>query len=123
MLSLGPRLDGALPLQQLAGGDAQPLVRMLVAWLPAGVAAGFALDALTGLSRPLRVAVASLVSAALLPAAAAISDSIAQNDAVRAHVSAAFSLGAVWLAVGLMALGVVIAPRWAVGSEAAASPT
>jgi hypothetical protein len=123
VLSLGPRLDGALPLQQLAGGDAQPLIRMLVAWLPAGVAAGVALEALTRFARPRRALLASLVSAALLLAASAVSDSVAQNDTVRSHISAAFSHGAVWLAVGLIALGVVIAPRWAERPGAAASRT
>jgi hypothetical protein len=113
VLGLGPRFDGALPLQQLAGGDAEPLLRMLVAWLPAGLAAGVALDALTRLSRPLRAALTAVVGAALLLAASAISDSIAQNDAVSEHVSAAFTRQAIWLAVALLALGALIAPRWA----------
>ncbi|MGZ4203229.1 MAG: hypothetical protein ACXVRH_14375 [Thermoleophilaceae bacterium] len=123
VLALGPRLDGALPLQQLAGGDAEPLIRMVVAWLPAGVAAGLALDALTPLTRLGRAALAALLSAAMLIVASAVSDSIAQNDAVHTHLSAAASQGAVWLAAGLIGLGVVIAPRWVADSAAAASRT
>src|SRR5205085_604507 len=46
-LDAGPHVSGALPLQQLAGNEAQPLLRVAVAWLPAGVAAGAALTALT----------------------------------------------------------------------------
>ena len=91
---------------------------MLVAWLPTGVAAGVALDALTRLSRPVRSAMIAVVGAALLLAASAISDSIAQNDAIREHVSAAFSHQAIWLAVGLLALGSLIAPRWARAPDA-----
>jgi len=116
-------VTGALPLQQLAGGDAQPLLRMVVAWLPAGIAVGVALGALTRMSRPARAALTALVSAVLLLAASAVSDAIAQNDAVHEHVSAAFSRQAIWLAVGLLTLGTLIAPRWAGGLDAPAAPT
>jgi hypothetical protein len=116
-------VNGALPLQQLAGGDAQPLLRMMVAWLPAGIAVGVALAALTRLSRPARVAVTAIVSALLLLAASAVSDSIAENDAVRTHVSAAFSRQAIWLAVALLAIGVLIAPRWAGARGGPAAPS
>lgn len=122
-LAVGPSVNGALPLQQLAGGDAQPLMRMVVAWLPAGIAAGVALGALTRLSRPLRVAIAAVVGAVLLLVASAVSDSIAQNDAVREHVSAAFSRQAIWLAVALLAIGALIAPRWAGARAAPAAPS
>jgi hypothetical protein len=116
-------VNGALPLQQLAGGDAQPLLRMVVSWLPAGIAVGVALGALTRLSRPARAAIAAVVSALLLLAASAVSDSIAQNDAVHRHVSAAFSRQAIWLAVALLAIGALIAPRWARAPGAPAAPS
>lgn len=116
-------MNGALPLQQLAGGDAQPLLRMVVAWLPAGIAAGVALGALTRLSRLLRAGIAAVAGAVLLLAASAVSDSITQNDAVRLHVSAAFSRQAIWLAVALLALGALIAPRWAGARAAPAAPS
>jgi hypothetical protein len=119
-LGVGPSVNGALPLQQLAGGEAQPLVRMVVAWLPTGVALGFAL---TRLSRPARAALTTIVSAALLLAASAVSDSIAQNDAVHQHVSAAFSRQAIWLAVALLALGALIAPRWPGAPAAPTAPS
>lgn len=39
----GPAAGDALPLLQLAGFDGQPVVRIVVAWLPAGLIAGVAL--------------------------------------------------------------------------------
>jgi hypothetical protein len=49
----GPAVSDALPLLQLAGYDAQPLARVVVAWLAAGVVCGVALRRV----RPLRRAV------------------------------------------------------------------
>ena len=111
-LAAGPRFDGALPLQRLARGDAQPLLRMIVAWLPAGLALGASLAVLTRLPRWGRVLCAAFGSAVLLLLASAVSDAIAENDSVGSHVSNAFSRDGVWLAVGLVALGVLIAPAW-----------
>jgi hypothetical protein len=117
----GPLLDGALPLQQLAGGASQPLSRMLAAWLPAGVALGVTLAALTRIPRPLRVALVAPVAAALLLVANAVSDAIAQNNPVGQHISSSLTRSGVWLAVGLLALGTLIAPPWwARRSDAAA---
>ncbi len=42
-LRLGPRVPDALPLLQLAASDAQPLLRVLVAWVLAGALTGVAL--------------------------------------------------------------------------------
>jgi hypothetical protein len=109
-LAAGPRLRGALPLQQLAGGDAQPLARMVVAWLPTGLALGLSLTALTRLPRFGRTVVATLGAAVLLVASATVSDAVAQNERVQAHLSGALSLGGVWMAVALLALGVAAAP-------------
>jgi predicted transporter len=98
---------------------------MTVAWLPAGVAAGIALGALTRLPRIARALVAGLGSFALLVLGSAVSDSIAQNDGMREHISGAFSRGAIWFAVALVVAGVLIAPPWASrpDPEAAASPS
>jgi hypothetical protein len=41
--TLGPRLGDSLPLLRLAGFDGQPLVRVAVAWLLAGIVFGLAL--------------------------------------------------------------------------------
>jgi hypothetical protein len=111
-LGVGPRFDGALPLQQLARGDAQPLLRMMVAWLPAGLALGASLGVLTRWRRPTRIAFALLAAALLLLVASAVSDAIAENDSVGNHISNAFSRDGVWVAVGILGVGVLIAPPW-----------
>jgi hypothetical protein len=124
-LAFGPTFQGALPLQQLAGGDAQPLPRMVVAWLPAGLALGVVLGVGTRMARPTRAALAAVGSAILLVASAALSDAIAQNDPVKAHISSALSTSGTWLAVALIVAGVLIAPPWSVrrrGGAVAASP-
>jgi hypothetical protein len=43
-LNVGPRIGDALPLLQLASFDAQPLLRVLVAWVLAGALTGVALS-------------------------------------------------------------------------------
>lgn len=74
----GPRLGGALPLQQLAGGASQPVSRIVLAWLPAGALGGAALSALRAGRRP-AFAVGGLTGATLLLTGAA-SDAIANSD-------------------------------------------
>ena len=113
-LAVGPRLRGALPLQQLAGDDAQPLGRMIVAWLPAGLALGLSLAFLTRLTRFGRAASAALGGILLLPAASAFSDAIAQNDPLRAHLRGGLTSPGVWLAITLLIVGVAVAPPWRV---------
>jgi hypothetical protein len=66
----GPSVGDSLPLLQLAGADGQPLLRVVVAWLLAGLIAGVALS---GQRRWRRVAVVgptSLVAALLASQAA-----------------------------------------------------
>ena len=43
LLGAGPKVSDALPLLQLAGADAQPLTRVAVAWLLAGLMSGLAM--------------------------------------------------------------------------------
>lgn len=119
-LAFGPRYPGALPLQQLAGGDAQPFGRMLAAWAPAGVALGVTLSAATRLSRVARAATAAVGGIALLPLAASAADSLTQNEPLRTHLQNGFSHTGVWAAIALLVAGVVAAPPWdalAVGNE------
>lgn len=79
-LAIGPRVHDALPLQQLAGTDAQPLMHMVIAWVPAGFAAGVALMALTRLGAAARVISLTVLAAAVLLFAGGLSDSISVND-------------------------------------------
>jgi hypothetical protein len=59
-LGLGPRIGDALPLLQLAGYDNQPLVRVLIAWLLAGVLVGAVLK-LSPVSRSLLAGILGLL--------------------------------------------------------------
>lgn len=69
-LALGPRVADSLPLLQLAGFDGQPLVRVVAAWLLAGVIAGFGLVAVPRLRRASRAGLAALMLLALTSQAA-----------------------------------------------------
>ena len=72
----GPKVGDALPLLQLAGFDLQPLARVLVAWLAAGVIAGL----LTWRLAPGRRAIAvALLGAVLLFVASQAAYALARN--------------------------------------------
>jgi hypothetical protein len=111
-LAAGPRFAGALPLQQLAGNDAQPLARLAVAWLPAGLGAGAALAGLTGLGRAARAVVVAAIGSILLVAAGAVSDAVALNERVVPQLGHQLSRAGTWIAVGLLVIGSLPAGRW-----------
>ena len=104
-------MSGALPLQQLAGNEAQPLLRVAVAWLPAGVAAGAALAMLTRLGWVGRTLVVATVSWPVLFASGAISDAIALNERVDQHLGPQLRSAGTWVAVGLMVIGSLLTAR------------
>jgi hypothetical protein len=102
LLAAGPSVKGALALQQLALADAQPLVRTLVAWALAGLAAGALLSAAAGRRSAWLLPSFAIGSAAWLVAAGAASDALANNLRVSTQVGAQFSSQAI--AVALAAL-------------------
>jgi hypothetical protein len=106
LLAIGPDVRGALPLQQLAGGEAQPLFRMVLAWVPAGFVAGLAFAALTGLSPFARTA-----SLAALLLAGAAADAIAITDPLGPHLLPQLARVGTWTAVALFAVGSLFACR------------
>jgi hypothetical protein len=109
-LDAGPGVPMALPLQRLAGGATQPLARLLVAWLPAGLIAGLILVA-AGLSRrAVRGALMFATTLVLLMALGAAADAVTASEGVRAHVAAQPHRVASWLAAALVALGATL-PR------------
>jgi hypothetical protein len=110
VLKVGPRLSDALPLQRLAGGAAQPLGRVIGAWLPTGVAAGFALALVARLNRPVRAAVAFVLGLVFAVAIAAGSDALTHNEPLRRHLHEQPHRVAIWVAAGLIALGTLVAP-------------
>ena len=109
-LRLGPKLTDALPLQRLAGGASQPLGRMVVAWLPAGIAAGIGIGLVSHLRRPGRALAVFISALVLVVVAAAASDALTHNEPVRRHLHEQPHRAAAWLAAGLMALGAVLTP-------------
>jgi hypothetical protein len=110
LLSVGPRLADALPLQRLAGGAAQPLGRMVAAWLPAGLVAGIGIGLVSRLRRPARGLAVFVLAFALVLAASAASDSLTHNEPLRHHLHEQPHRAAAWVAAGLMALGAVLTP-------------
>ncbi len=112
LFAAGPKLPGALPLEQLARADDQPLVRVAMAWLPAGAIAGLAL-AWAGSARRLPRALAVVALAlVLLFATGAVADAIAisSNDIVSRIPDQASHAG-VWTELGLVLIGSLAAPR------------
>jgi hypothetical protein len=108
-LAAGPRIAGALPLQQLAGGDAQPLSRVVLAWLPAGMVAGLLVAWLTHLRAASRALLVAVVAAALLVGAGAAQDAIAISDPVGPHISPQLHRAGNWAAVVLLVIGSLLA--------------
>ncbi len=108
-LAFGPHVGGALPLQRLAGGDDQPLARLVTAWVPAGLAAGCALAALTGLRRWARAAVAAVTTWLVLAATGAAADAVTANERLTQHVTGQVAHPALWVAAALAAAGALMA--------------
>ena len=104
-LGIGPGIHGALPLEQLAGQDAQPLLHLVIAWVPAGFAAGLALATLTRLAPLARTASLAVLAAAVLLIAGAMSDAVAVNDPLSPHLAPQLSRAGTWIAVALFTGG------------------
>lgn len=110
-LAVGPGVAGALPLQQLAGDDTQPLLRLIVTWTPAGAIAALALSAGTRLSPLARTVAVTLVAWLLLVLAGAASDAAAVSAGVASHLPEQLTRAGTWMAVALMAFGAVVIGR------------
>jgi hypothetical protein len=110
LLDTGPRLSEALPLQRLAHGDAQPLGRMVAAWLPAGVVAGLGLAALTSLPRAARAVRVGAGAWAVLVLATAASHAVTESEPFIRHLENQPSQAAPWVAALLVAAGSIIVP-------------
>jgi hypothetical protein len=122
-VAAGPPITGALPLDRLAGHDTQPLARVLLAWLPAGLACGAALRAVGGWSRPLRLLVTGLGGLVIVFVAGAVSDAVTASDPLGTHVGAQWHHQATWLVPVLLAAGAVMPGRpWPWRAAADAGP-
>lgn len=114
LLDAGPRLSRALPLEQLARGDGQPLARVAVAWLPAGAAAGLALAWGSSWGRAGRALALLVLAAVLLFGTGAVSDAVAVNEDVASKLSDQLSHEGIWVELGLLVTGSLLigpAPR------------
>jgi hypothetical protein len=104
-LATGPSMKGALPLQELAGRGAQPLLRVAVAWLPSGLAAGIVL-ALSTRMRALAIGAAcGLIAFLLVFASTAGSEAVEHNERLAAHLGAAFGRSGLWAALAFVVIG------------------
>jgi hypothetical protein len=109
-LSAGPQVAEALPLQRLAGGAAQPLARLAVAWLTAGLLSGQILVAAGFRRRAPRAALMFATTLLLLLLLGAAADAVTANDPLGSHLSEQPQRAATWLAAGLVAIGAAIVP-------------
>jgi hypothetical protein len=119
-LAAGPAMHGALPLQELAGQGAQPLLRMAAAWLPSGFAAALALGSCTRMRAAAIALGAGLLSFALLFPATATSEAVEYNERLSAHLVPALQRTGLWTAVALVVIGSL--PGAAAGARARRRP-
>jgi hypothetical protein len=111
LFDAGPKLPGALPLEQLAHADDQPLLRVALAWLPAGAIAGVAL-ARAGIGRRIRVIAVVAIALVLLFVTGAVADAIAvsSNDLLGRIPDQATHEG-MWTEVALVFIGSLAVAR------------
>ncbi len=122
LLSAGPRVGGALPLEELASRGAQPLLRMAVAWLPAGFAVGLALTLSTRLRAAWVGLSCALLSLLILGATTAASEAVSRNETFVSHIRPALERSGLWTAVGLAVMGSLLAALAARGRPRRPSP-
>ena len=108
-LASGPVMAGALPLEELAGTGGQPLLRMAVAWLPAGFSAGLALALCTRMRSTFVALSSGAVAFVLLFASTAVSEAVSRNERVSAHLGPALDRTALWTATALVIIGALLA--------------
>lgn len=111
LLAVGPRVAGALPLQQLADGAAQPLARLALAWVPAGLVAGLALRAGRDRLSVGRLVALTVVCELLLMAVGAASDAASISGPPGEHLRPQLTRAGTHVAVGLILAGALMVRR------------
>ena len=101
-LGVGPPVPGALPLQRLAGGEAQPLVRVLFAWIGAGLAMRAVLASAPRGGLP-RAATAAIVGAVTLVAVGGVQDAVTASEPLAGHLLPQVTHAGLWVAVAVLA--------------------
>ncbi len=97
----GPRVPEALPLEQLAGEDRQPLLRLMLAWLPVGALAALVL----GAGGRAQATTLALLAFALLGAIGAASDAASISGPLSEHLLPQLWRSGTLVAVALIMLG------------------
>lgn len=123
-LALGPKLSGALPLEELASRGAQPLLRVVLAWLPAGFTIGIAFAICTRLRGVTVGLSAGILALVVLGSTTAASEAVSRNERFSEHVWPALAQPGVWGAVAIVVTGSVLgaaAARSAGSSRAGAA--
>jgi hypothetical protein len=122
VLGIGPGVHGSLELERLAAGDAQPLLRLAAAWVPAGIAAGLVLRTLV----PVRGAVLALGAGAfalvLVMTLGAVSNAVENSETVGRHIAAQPGRAGPWVAAGLVVIGAYLGARVPMARRARAAP-
>jgi hypothetical protein len=108
-LHAGPAVSGALPLQRLAHQETQPLLRVLLAWAPAGLGAGIVLVWATRLRAASRALVAGATAFVILFATGALSDAVTASESLGMHLAPQFSHEGLWIGTAVMALCAALA--------------
>jgi hypothetical protein len=103
-LRAGPVLRDALALDRLAGRDAQPLLRVLAAFVPAGLFVGLALRALTPFGRAGRALAAGVPAYVLLGVVGTASDAVSRSEPAARYVGAQPMRAAVFVPALVLAL-------------------
>jgi hypothetical protein len=122
LLGFGPRVPGSLELEQLASADAQPLARLVAAWLPAGLVVGLALGGLWHRSAGALAMAEGLLAAALLLLTGAISDAVENSQSVTARLSDQPGRAGPWVAACLLLIGTYLGGRARAARRAHGAP-
>jgi sulfite exporter TauE/SafE len=111
VLGGGPHVPGALELERLAAADAQPLGRLVAAWLPAGLVAGLVLSVLV----PARGTVLALAAGAgalvVLLVLGAASNAIENSEPIGRHLAEQPGRAGPWCAAVLVVIGAYLGAR------------
>ena len=109
VLASGPSMTGALPLEELAGSGGQPLLRVAVAWLPAGFAAGLALALCTRMRATFVALSSGGVAFVVLFITTAASEAVSRNERVSTHLGPALDRTGIWAATAFVIIGALLA--------------
>ena len=108
-VGVGPRVPGALPLEQLASADRQPLLRLVLAWLPVGALAALVL----GPGGRAQATALALMAFVLLGVIGAVSDAASISGPLSEHLLPQLWRAGTLVAVALIVLGAQLVGWWA----------